>query len=107
MNKSRKPKGKRYSEKERAAVLAYVDKTNALNGRGGISAAAKKFGVTPLTVSNWIKKVGASPTSSRRRSTGDFSESLRRLADLHEAIAAKETELTKLRREYTVLKKKL
>lgn len=107
MSKARKSKGKRYTEKERAAVLAYVDKINALKGRGGITAAAKKFGVTPLTISHWIKKIGAIPAPVRRRSAGDFSDSLRRLAALHEAIAAKETELVRLRREYTALKKTL
>ena len=107
MSRKQKAKGKRYSEKERAQVLAFVDKTNAVKGRGGITAAAKKFGVTPLTISSWMKKVGQSSSSSRRRQNGDFSGSLRRLAELHEAIAVKETELTQLRREYSGLKKKL
>ena len=107
MSNARKPKGKRYSEKERAAVLSFVDKTNAMKGRGGITAASKKFGVTPLTISNWIKKVGATSSASKRRTSGDFSANLRRLAELHEAIAAKEAELTRLRREYTAMKKKL
>lgn len=107
MSNSKKNKGKRYSDQERAKILAFVDKTNAMKGRGGISAAARKFGVTPLTISNWMKKVGASSSAARHHSSGHFSENLRRLADLHEAIAAKETELLQLRREYTALKKKL
>ena len=103
---SDKAKGKRYSQKEKAQVLAFVDKTNAARGRGGITAASKKFGVTPLTISNWIKAVGGL-TSPRTRSNPDFSGNLRRLADLHEAITKKEAELTKLQREYNALKKKL
>jgi transposase-like protein len=107
MRKSSKSKGKRYSEKERAAILAHVDKINAMKGRGGITAAAGKYGVTPLTISNWMKKMGSTAGAAKRRPSGEFSETLRRLADLHEAIAAKETELTQLRREYSSLKKKL
>ena len=107
MSKSKKSKGKRYSEQERAQVLAFVDKTNAMKGRGGIAAAAKKYGVTPLTISTWMKKVGAASSVAQRRANGNFSENLRRLADLHEAIASKEAELAQLRREYIALKKKL
>lgn len=105
MSKSRTSQGKRYTEKERARILAFVDKTNAMKGRGGIAAAARKFGVTPLTISHWLKKVGASP--AKRHASGDFSQNLRRLAELHEAIAAKEADLVRLRREYTTLKRKL
>ena len=103
---SEKAKGKRYTQKEKAQVLAFVDKTNAAKGRGGITAAAKKYGVTPLTISNWLKKVGGGGTP-RRRVSGDFSGTLRLLANLHEAIAEKETELAQLQRDYNALKKKL
>lgn len=44
-------KGKRYTAEEKAEILAYA----AAQGRGGQSAAAKKFGVSPLTLSNWKK----------------------------------------------------
>ena len=106
MRKTKASKGKRYSEQERAKILAFVDKTNALKGRGGITAASKKFGVTPLSISSWMKRVGASSTA-RRHASGNFTDNLRRLAELHEAIAVKETELIHLRREYSTLKKKL
>ena len=103
---SEKAKGKRYTEKEKARILSHVDKVNATKGRGGITAASEKYGVTPLTISNWLKKVGGGGLP-RRRASGDFSDNLRRLADLHEAIAKKEAELTQLHREYNNLKKKL
>ena len=102
---SRKSKGKRYTDKEKAEVLSFVETTNAERGRGGITAAAKKFKITPLTISNWLKKTGVSPRT--RRGSGDFSANLRRLADLHESISKKETELMKLQREYQALKKRL
>ena len=103
---TRKSKGKRYTDKEKAQVLSFVEKTNAENGRGGITAASKKFGITPLTISNWMKKTGISGVRGARNNV-NFSANLRRLADIHEAISKAETELLKLQREYTALKKKL
>lgn len=103
---SRKSKGKRYTDKEKAEVLSFVEKTNAENGRGGITAAAKKFRVTPLTISNWMKKTGLVTPRTRRNSV-DFADNLRRLADIHESISKKENELIALQRDYVALKKKL
>ncbi|NNC88855.1 MAG: hypothetical protein HKN82_10405 [Akkermansiaceae bacterium] len=107
MSKSSKSKGKRYTAKQKAQILAYVDKINAQKGRGGITAAASRFGVTPLTISNWIKATGIPAVRGRPRGGGNFAANLRQLADLHENISKKETELAKLRREYAALKKKL
>jgi len=47
-------KGKRYSELEKAEILAFV----ASRGRGGAATAAKKFKVSPLTIANWRKAAG-------------------------------------------------
>ena len=103
---SRKSKGKRYTDKEKAQVLSFVERTNAERGRGGITAASKKFGITPLTISDWIKKTGV-PMARGPRNSADFAANLRRLADIHESISKKEDELVKLQREYAALKKKL
>ncbi|MDA0767995.1 MAG: hypothetical protein O3A92_14390 [Verrucomicrobia bacterium] len=105
MSKKPNGKGKRYTDKEKSQVLEFVDKVNAEKGRGGITAAAAKFNVTPLTISNWMKKTDATPPSVR--SGAHFSSNLRRLADIHEEIMQAETVLTKLKREYAALKKKL
>ena len=75
---SRKSKGKRYTNKEKAQVLSFVEKTNAEKGRGGITAASKKFGITPLTISNWMKKTGV-PSVRGARSNANFADNLRRL----------------------------
>lgn len=80
--------------------------TNAERGRGGITAASKKFGITPLTISNWMQKTGV-PSVRGARSNVNFASNLRRLADIHESISKKEAELLKLQREYAALKKKL
>ena len=39
--------------------MALVEKVNAERGRGGITAAAKKFGVTPLTIGAWMRPFAA------------------------------------------------
>jgi len=50
-------KGKRYSDAEKAEILNFI----AQQGRGGASQAAKKYGISPLTLSNWKKASGGSP----------------------------------------------
>jgi transposase-like protein len=50
--------GVRYTDAEKQEVVAFVAKYNTDNGRGGQSAAAKKFKVTPLTVAAWLKAAG-------------------------------------------------
>lgn len=70
-------KGKRYSDQERADILKFVDE----HGRGGASAAAKKFGVSPLTISSWRKQTGSNSIKSLRSgATVDQDEVLRALA---------------------------
>ena len=62
-------KGKRYSADERAKILAVVHEVNAKRGRGGVTAAAAKFGVSPLTISHWLRNVGIlGAPGARRRS---------------------------------------
>lgn len=69
-------KGKRYSEEEKAAILKFVDG----HGRGGASAAAKKYGVSPLSISTWRKSV-QKPAKARKSADGvDRDDVLRSLA---------------------------
>jgi transposase-like protein len=52
MDNAKKTKGstgRRYSEAERAKILAFVQK----QGRGGIAAAQKKFGVSYVALKRW------------------------------------------------------
>jgi hypothetical protein len=58
---SKSNKGKRYSAKEREEILAFVAAVNEAKGRGGQSAAAAKYQVSPLTIGNWFKQSGAAP----------------------------------------------
>lgn len=58
-------KGKRYSDAEKAEILAFIDN---YGGRGGQSAAAKKFKVSQLTLANWRKSAGNGPTKAKAAS---------------------------------------
>ena len=58
---SKSNKGKRYTAKEREEILAFVAEVNEAKGRGGQSAAAAKYQVSPLTIGNWVKQSGAAP----------------------------------------------
>jgi transposase-like protein len=58
-NKKAAPTGIRYTDAQKKEVVAFVAQYNSANGRGGQSAAAAKFKVTPLTISAWIKALGA------------------------------------------------
>ena len=49
-------KGKRYSDTEKAEILNFI----AQLGRGGATKAASKYGISPLTLSNWKKKAAGS-----------------------------------------------
>jgi len=51
--------GVRYTDVQKKEVVDFVVQYNSQNGRGGQSKAAKKFKVTPLTISAWIKAAGA------------------------------------------------
>ena len=51
-------KGTRYTPEQKQEVIDFVNQYNADNGRGGQSAAARKFNISQLTISAWLKKSG-------------------------------------------------
>ncbi|MCB1133817.1 MAG: hypothetical protein KDN05_22045 [Verrucomicrobiae bacterium] len=51
-------KGTRYTPEQKQEVVDFVNQYNADNGRGGQSAAARKFNISQLTISAWLKKFG-------------------------------------------------
>lgn len=63
-NKKAAATGIRYSDAQKKEVVDFVAQYNSSNGRGGQSAAAKKFKVTPLTVATWINKFGTQGKSA-------------------------------------------
>lgn len=103
-------KGRRYTAKEKAEILAYVDKVNAEKGRGGQSAASKKYKISPLTISSWNKSRGipSIPASSGVAvASGPIGKRLAKLQALHDQIARAEKELAKLRAQFDALKASL
>jgi transposase-like protein len=69
-------KGKRYSAEEKAEILAFVDS----QGRGGQSAAAAKYKVSPLTIGNWRKEAGKGSKAKGAAPAVNRDDVLRELA---------------------------
>ena len=105
-------KGKRYSAEEKGDIVAFVEKHNAENGRGGQSAAAKKFGISQLTIASWLKSGGASTGAKRGRKPGSgsaakggsFTAKLGALSALAAQIDKAEADLDKLKAKFKTLK---
>ncbi len=104
--KAKNSKGRRYTIEEKTDVLSYVDSVNAERGRGGQTAAAKKFGISLLTLSNWIRSSagGGIRTSGKSTSMGN---TLAKLATLHAQIEAKESELANWKQEFDRIKRSI
>jgi transposase-like protein len=49
---------KRYTDQEKAEIVQFVRDHDKARGRGGQTAAVKKFGVTQITVAKWLKDAG-------------------------------------------------
>lgn len=106
-------KGKRYTDKEKAEIIAFVEKVNAEKGRGGQSAASAKFGISQLTISSWLKSGGSKGSSgaSIKVASGPgkkgLGSKLAKLASLASQIDKAEKELNKLKATFEGLKKSL
>lgn len=101
-------KGKRYSEAKKRQVVDFANEVNAERGRGGVSAAARKFGVTPLTISKWIKDgsgSGAPPVKQGRKPVG--GDILQQLVALNAEIKSLEAELAGKTARFDMLKRQL
>jgi len=99
-------KGKRYTDKEKAEIVAFVEKVNAEKGRGGQSAASAKFKISQLTISSWLKS-GKGTVSTKGGSKGGFGSKLAKLSALAGQIDKAEKELGKLKSQFDALKKSL
>ena len=101
-------KGRRYTTSEKADILAFVDKVNAQKGRGGQSAASKKFKISPLTISSWIRSgvggVGLSKMPAGGRISGPIGKKLAKLQALHDQISRAENDLAKMKTQFNALK---
>ncbi len=101
-SKNKSARGTRYSAKQKSAILLFVDKFNAKNSRGGAAEAARKYGITQLTISKWMKEAGS--PSPKRKSVTDFAKTIKRLTQVHNDMAELQTKLDSLKKEYVELK---
>jgi transposase-like protein len=105
-------KGKRYTEAEKKEIIGFVEKVNAEKGRGGQSTASKKFGISQLTISSWLRAgVGSvsagtfqTPKASGR---GGMNTKLATLLSLGNEIERAEKELTKMKAKFNSIKASL
>jgi len=104
MKKDTKLKGKRYSKQERRDVLSYVAEHNESHGRGGITTAVKKYGISAVTIRNWMSDTTVGAAKPSHTQEGDL---YRQLADLTDAIHKLETDLENKHTELKLLKKRL
>ena len=114
--KGSKGAGKRYSASEKQEVIDFVNSYNASNGRGGQSEAARKFNISILTVSAWLKKSGnkvakgakAGKVITTGKASAKVSSALTSkvasLIQMSDRIQKAENELAKLRAGYESLK---
>jgi transposase-like protein len=58
--------GVRYTDAQKKEIVNFVSQYNKTNGRGGQSAAAKKYNVTPLTISGWLKAAGVKAPAAKK-----------------------------------------
>ena len=106
-------RGKRYSASEKQDIVAFVEKYNSDNGRGGQSAASKKFGISQLTISSWLKSGSAAPTGKRGKASGkgagkgSISSKLNKLLSLGTEIEKAEANLASLKAKFAALKASL
>jgi transposase-like protein len=106
-------KGKRYTATEKQKIVSYVNQVKEANGRGGLTAAAKKFGVSPLTVGTWMKGMKAAGDAGTvtgkagLKGIGGRSKILDQLAVLDREIATKRRELAAIEAAFNKLKAKL
>lgn len=99
-------RGKRYTPEQKQEIIDFVMAHNSEHGRGGQSAAVKKYGLSALTIGNWLKKGGLAGGRGRGTSTlvpAGLTKKVTELVDLLEEIRVAETELEKLRARRTAL----
>ena len=117
---------KQYDQKFKDEVVAFIVEYNKEKGRGGQSAAAKKWNLNPITVRNWLEKAGvptAGKGSKKKRtakkagrrtkssagavSSGSSSASGGSVNASLKRMVAIQDQITELQREYDALKAKI
>ena len=89
------PCNRRYSQKERKEILAFVESVNAREGRGGATAAVKKFGVNYSSISYWLKQRGI--TSSLELGREERAKTLKQMREIEQKMDTLKRELADLK----------
>lgn len=102
-------RGKRYTPEEKNKVVEFVAEHNAANGRGGQSAAAAKFGISQLTIANWLKNAGmkSGGKSTSKGGKGSMQNKLSNMLSLGQEIEKLERDLNAKRSQFEALKASL
>ncbi len=100
-------RGKRYTPEEKSKIVAFVEDYNASNGRGGQSSASKKFGISQLTISTWLKGSSKAPKAKKAVSKNSTQNKLTAMVSLGQEIEKLENELEKKRSKFDSLKASL
>lgn len=92
---------KRYDQKKKDEVVAFIQKYNEENGRGGQSAAVKKWKLNPITVKSWLEKAGvATPGKSakKKKSSGAKSSGAKKRTPQKKTVAKQSSVSATLKR---------
>lgn len=73
-------KGTRYTPEQKQQVVDFVNQYNADNGRGGQSAAARKFNISQLTISAWLKKSGKKAAKPAKKAAKKAAKPAKKVA---------------------------
>jgi transposase-like protein len=103
----KKKTAKRYTQEEKQEILALVEKVNTEKGRGGVTAAVREYGVSPITVNSWLRNRKEQWYSVPLSKNASQVEVFQRLADLHSSIEDKRQELADMEKEYKSLKSRI
>lgn len=86
--------GKRYSEAEKREILEFV----ASQGRGGITAAGKKYGVSYIALRRWMNGTGGGRKGARGASKGLDGRKKKTVASALAALKSFKKQITVLQR---------
>lgn len=106
-------KAKRYTPSQKTEILNFIAQFNNKNGRGGQTAAAKKFGVSQLSLSKWVNE-GTAPARAGRPAKGaavakskDLDKKLAQLKKLNGQISKAEQDLVSLKDQFQAIVKSI
>ncbi|MDX1680478.1 MAG: hypothetical protein R3242_07095 [Akkermansiaceae bacterium] len=96
-------RGARYTTKQKQQVVDFVHEYNAKHGRGGQSQAAKKFGLSVLTVASWLRSPKLAVSSKAGKASAvpaGINSKVAALIEVSDQLRKAEAEVSRLREKY-------